>query len=129
MELTDLRVYDIKPSEVVAAERDGEGISHLWLAVRRPQEVRYVSLSRSHAEVSVHLERDDQKWSCYDGVMGVSMDANELVVNLSRSAAESLGGVESIHVDCRGLNEETWERVSRAVRAIFEGTSVPLAIV
>ena len=128
MELTESRVYDIKPGEVVAEERDDEGVSHLWLAVRRPQEVRYVSLSRSQGEVSVHLERDDQKWGCYDGVTGVSLDANELVVNLNRSAADSLGGVESIHVDCRGLNEETWERVSRALRAIFEGTSIPLAI-
>lgn len=128
MELTKQRAYEICPSEVVAVARDDDDISQLWFADNNGPEMRYVTLSRSHSEASPYVERDDQKWSCYDGITSVNLDADKLIVLLDKPAAESLGGVESICVDCRGLNEETWERIERTVHAIFDGTPVPLTI-
>jgi hypothetical protein len=128
MELTQQQIYDIRPSEVVAVEHDEEGLSHVWFADRQPNDIRYVCLTRAPSSQDVYTERDDQKWSCYGGVLHVSFDADKLVVDLDKSAAKALGGVESVRVDCRGLNEETSERVEKALRAIFDGTSVPLTI-
>ena len=128
MELTQQRVYDIRPAEVVAVERDDENLAYLWFADPRQGEVRYVSLARSLSNGSIHAERDDQKWCCYDGITAVELRGGQLLVHFDPTAAGQLGGVELVRVDCQGMNEETLERIEHALRAMFADSGIPLTM-
>jgi hypothetical protein len=128
MELTQQQVYDIRPGEVVATQRDDDNVCSLWFAHRGPGEVRYVSVARPLLYASVHTERDDQKWSCYDGLIGVQFVGGMLSMRFDSTAAGKLGGVELIRVDCRGMTEETRERIEQVLRIIFADSGIPVTI-
>jgi hypothetical protein len=128
MELTEQRVYDIRPAEVVALDNDDENTASIWFADRKSHEVRYVALSKNLPHGSFHTERDDQKWSSRDGVTSVALQDGRLSIQYDGAAARRLGGVELIRIDCQGMNEETLERIEQALRAMFVGSGVPVTI-
>ena len=128
MELTQQRDYEIRPVEVAASAGDDENIASIWFADRESQKVRYVALSRDLFNSSLYVERDDQKWSSYDGITAVELQGGQLAIQLDSAGADRLGGVKLIRVDCRGFNEETLERMEHALRAMFAGSKVPLSI-
>jgi hypothetical protein len=128
MELTQQQVYDICPREVVPIERDDEDVASVWFADRRGSEVRYVSVARSLPDGPVHTERDDQKWGCYGGLTRVELVGGMLSLHFDSAAAGKLGGIELMRVDCRGMTEQTRERIESVLRAMFAGSSIPMTI-
>ncbi len=126
MELTDQQVYEIRPREIAAAERDDEDVAYLGFFDPRPAANHYVSLSRSLRETAIHTERDDQKWSCYNGITDVTLEAGLLTIRYDPESASKLGGVETIRVDGRGVTAATWNQVARVLAVMFRDTDVRL---
>jgi hypothetical protein len=105
-----------------------KSLSYLWFVDERGPDVRYAGVTRSFLDDSLYSERDDQRWGCYDGILRVSLNAEALEIHFDKEAERALGGVETIRVDCSGLNEETWERVERVLRSILSDRPVALTI-
>jgi len=126
VEITDQRVYGIRPREIAAVERDDEDTAYLAFFDRRPAAVHYLLLSRSLGDTAIHSERDDQKWSCYNGITDAALEARTLTIHYAPDSAEKLGGVETVIVDGRDLPLKAWEEVARVLTVIFCDTDVLL---
>jgi hypothetical protein len=111
------QIYDIRPTEIEARESDDDSVALLWFADRQSDTLRYVCLSRLLDEDKIHIERDDQKWSSYDG-LALSMDEGVLSIQLGAPTSERLGGIKTIRVDCRSVTEDTIERVEKVLKEI-----------
>ena len=128
MELMTQPTYSISPSEVEIVERDDEELGYLWFADRRNGDVRYVTLTRSYRDGSVHLERDDQKWQTYGGLAAVEFDGTTLAVHLDQTATAALGGVQTVLVDCRSIDPAAQRRLDHSLAPLLAGTNVPLHV-
>jgi hypothetical protein len=128
VELVTQPTYALTPNEVKIVERDDDDLGYLWFADRQNGDIRYVTLTRSYQDDSVHTERDDQKWQAYGGLTAVEFDGNTLAMHFDKSAAAALGGVETVRVDCRAATAEVRTRLQEALMPLLAGTNVPLLI-
>ena len=128
MELMIQPTYALTPSEVVVVERDDDDLGYLWFADRRNDDVRYVTLTGSYQDGSLHVERDDQTWQAYGGITAVEFDGATLALHFDKAAAAALGGIETVLVDCRSIQPSTQDRLEHLLAPLFAGTNVPVQI-
>lgn len=128
MEITTQRSYSLSPNECQIVARDADDLGYVWFANRRDLDVHYFTLTRSYAEGSVHCERDDQKWQAYGGLLEVDFDGNAVVFRFDESAAEALGGLDTVIVACQLLPPETRLALAHILASLLGGTGVSLNI-
>lgn len=125
MELTAASVYILSPSEFQYVARDDDHLGYVWFADRQPGDVRYLTISRSFEDGTVHIERDDQKWGAYGGLARVEYRGGLLRLEFEPATAAELGGIESAVIDCAGIPDVA-VRLPPALTQLLAGTGVRL---
>jgi len=110
--------WQLDPNELEAIEQDEEGLTYLWMAEKTPQNIRYVTLSRSNESGEVYVERDDQGWSCYGGIEKIQLVPTGLKVHLNANGKSHLGGITQLDITFGPQIKPSYERIKKVLRRL-----------
>ncbi len=112
-------VWHLNANEVETAEDDDECLTHLWLAAKKADGIRYLTMARRQDSHDVYVERDDQGWSCYGGIEKVRLFPDGLSVHLNANGMSSLGGVSRLNVAFGVEVKPSYENIESVLRLLL----------
>lgn len=112
-------LWHLSANEATAVERDDEGLAYLWLAEKKPGEIHYLTIARRSDSDRVYLERDDQSWSCHDGIEKVWLSPKGMKMCLNAKGKSRLGGLGHVDVSFSSEIQPSYERIEKVLRVLF----------
>lgn len=111
--------WELVATEAEAIESDEEETTYVGFSAETNHGKSYCTLSRVSDAGKVYVEIDDQKWGCYDGIQRISLNRNEMVIELNDNGISSLGGVRILRIVLGPQARQAYDRIEKVLRMLL----------